>query len=341
MTRSVPVQPRQQTSDAQQDVIFDYPSSYWWVNQNQTYKDEVHGGFLWSPKTRSDGGRNQFYDYMKDVRPGDVIFSFCDTRIKAIGIAAGIAQTSPKPDFGSVGDTWSTEGWLVPVEFKELTNRVRPKDHMQMLITHLPKKYSPLQKNGNGLQSVYLAKIGESMAMEMAHLIGPEYAAVLRRLSAEVLVEIETDAENVADDAAQTAIEGRTDIGATSKSQLVNARRGQGIFKANVRLNESACRVTGITDPAHLRASHIKPWRFSNDAEKLNGCNGLLLAPHIDHLFDKGLISFTDSGVMLVSPKLSPDVLNAWNIPAQKNVGGFSSEQAEFLAFHREEIFER
>lgn len=139
MPRSTSQQPKQQALQARQDSTFDRSPSYWWVNQNQTYKDEVHGGFLWSPKRRSDGGRNQFYDYMKDVQSGDVIFSFCDTRIKAIGIAAGIAQTSPKPDFGHVGETWSKEGWLVPVEFRELRNQIRPKDHMEMLIPHLPR----------------------------------------------------------------------------------------------------------------------------------------------------------------------------------------------------------
>ncbi len=276
---------------------------------------------------------------MKDVRPGDIIFSFCDTRIKAIGIAAGTAQTSPKPDFGSVGETWSKEGWLVPVEFRELTNQVRPKDHMQMLIPHLPKKYSPLQENGNGLQSVYLAKIDDSMAKEIARLIGPEYLTVLKILSAEVFVEIGTDIESTDDDAAQMAIEGRTDIGATTKSQLVNARRGQGIFKANVRLNESACRVTGVSDQAYLRASHIKPWRLADDEEKLNGCNGLLLAPHIDYLFDNGLISFADNGDMLISSKLTLGVLIAWGILVTKNVGRFNIEQAKFLAFHRIEVF--
>ena len=63
---------------------------YWWVNQNQTYKAEVSGGFLWSPKTRKDGGRNQFYVNMTLVQPGDVVFSFCDTLIKAVGIVTGI-----------------------------------------------------------------------------------------------------------------------------------------------------------------------------------------------------------------------------------------------------------
>jgi putative restriction endonuclease len=68
---------------------------YWWVNQNQTYRAEIRGGFMWSPKLRSDGSRNPYYDTMPKVSPGDVVFSFCDTRIKAIGIVSGRAQTGP------------------------------------------------------------------------------------------------------------------------------------------------------------------------------------------------------------------------------------------------------
>jgi putative restriction endonuclease len=74
---------------------------YWWVNQNQTYRAEVRGSFMWSPKQNANGARNQFYENMREVSPGDVVFSFCDTRIKAIGVVTGGAQTGPKPDFGN------------------------------------------------------------------------------------------------------------------------------------------------------------------------------------------------------------------------------------------------
>ena len=70
---------------------------YWWVNQNQTYRAEVRGSFMWSPKQNANGARNQFYENMREVSPGDVVFSFCDTRIKAIGVVTGTAQTGPKP----------------------------------------------------------------------------------------------------------------------------------------------------------------------------------------------------------------------------------------------------
>ena len=305
---------------------------FWWVNQNQTYKNEVPGGFMWSPKTRSDGGRNQFYENMQHVRPGDAVFSFCDTRIKAIGIVAGIAQSSPKPSFGNVGTNWSDDGWLVSVEFTELTNQIRPKDHIDLLRPHLPAKYSPLQATGDGLQSVYLAEVPEPMASVLIDLIGHEYRKVFSSLQNEVSNDDhEADSE-------EKLLQGRTDIGPTTKEQLIKARRGQGVFKANVRLHETGCRITGVTDPQHLRASHIKPWRSSSDEEKLSGYNGLLLAPHIDHLFDNGLISFTDSGDLLVSAKLDSEVLARWKIE-NKNVGAFSAEQALFLAYHREHVF--
>ena len=70
---------------------------YWWVNQNQTYRYEVSGGYLWSPKRNANGARNPFYESMREVSPGDVIFSFSDTRIAAIGIAQSYCWESPKP----------------------------------------------------------------------------------------------------------------------------------------------------------------------------------------------------------------------------------------------------
>ena len=117
---------------------------YWWVNQNQTYDFEVPGGFLWSPKTRADGGRNYFYQTMAEVHPGDLVFSFCDTYIKAIGIVQRKAVTAPKPNFLTAGGNWLNEGWYVEVEFAELVNPIRPKDFMNQIEPLLAEKYAPL-----------------------------------------------------------------------------------------------------------------------------------------------------------------------------------------------------
>ena len=77
---------------------------YWWVNQNQTYRHEVQGGYLWSPKRNANGARNPFYESMREVAPGDLIFSFMDTRILAIGVAQSFSWECPKPqEFGNAG----------------------------------------------------------------------------------------------------------------------------------------------------------------------------------------------------------------------------------------------
>jgi hypothetical protein len=138
---------------------------YWWVNQNQTYRHEVQGGYLWSPKRNANGARNPFYESMREVAPGDLIFSFMDTRILALGIAQSYCWESPKPlEFGNAGQNWENVGWKVKVIFTELANKVRPKDHIEILRPLLPVRYSPLQPNGNGLQSVYLTEVPTPLA---------------------------------------------------------------------------------------------------------------------------------------------------------------------------------
>ncbi|WP_449429673.1 HNH endonuclease [Rhodanobacter umsongensis] len=72
-----------------------------------------------------------------------------------------------------------------------------------------------------------------------------------------------------------------------------------------------------------LIASHIKPWREASNAERLSGCNGLLLSPHVDALFDEQFITFDDDGRMHVHPSLSRDVLDRRSIDPDKKVGAF------------------
>jgi putative restriction endonuclease len=304
--------------------------SNWWVNQNQTYDFEVQGGFLWSPKTNKNGGKNHFYDNMALVKPGDLIFSFCDTRIKAVGVALGSAKTADKPNFGAAGENWETEGWLVPVEFTEVGAEVRPKDFIKELRPHLPDKYAPLQSNGNGNQVAYLVGISDAFAGILLTKIGRPASFFATAAITE---------EERRDEEVQKALEGRTDIGPTQKQQLVQARRGQGIFKSNVRLNETKCRITGVADARLLIASHIKPWAESSDKEKLDGCNGLLLSPHVDLLFDRGFISFENDGTLLVSSKLDPIVLDQWGIGAITHVEPFKLEQCVYLEYHRSKRF--
>ena len=65
-------------------IVFQKPK-YWWVNHKQTHRQELEGEYLWSPKKNRNGAKNVSYDNMIHVMPGDVVFSFADGAILAIG----------------------------------------------------------------------------------------------------------------------------------------------------------------------------------------------------------------------------------------------------------------
>jgi len=316
---------------------------FWWVNQNQTYRHEIPGGYLWSPKRNRGGGRNPFYDFMREVSPGDVIFSFADTHIKAIGIAGSNAYESPKPmEFGQAGAYWENIGWRVDVRFVELLGPIRPSEHMERLGPKLPETYAPLQQNGNGLQGVYLTLLPDNFAEELVDLIGREARTIVHgsRLaegldSIPAMGQVEWETHEVA------LVLANNEISETTRQALVLARRGQGLFKQNVQQIERECRVTKIDRIEHLRASHCKPWRDSNNSERLDAENGLLLSPDVDHLFDRGFISFEDNGKVLISPVAHQESIRRMGLDEalKKNVGGFTNGQKSYLSFHRENVF--
>ena len=312
---------------------------YWWVNQNQTYRHEVVGGYLWSPKRSANGARNPFYETMREVAPGDLIFSFMDTRILAVGIAQSYCWESPKPEeFGTTGQNWENIGWKVKVAFTRLNHQVRPKDHMDVLRHVLPNKYSPLQPNGNGLQSVYLAAIPPVFANVLLGLIGQEASDLA--VAAKDVLPVSGDDLDYWERKMEQEIVNDPTVKETDRLAIIRARNGQGLFKERVRHIETRCRITGVDNPVHLVASHCKPWRDSSNEERLDGENGLLLTPSIDHLFDRGFIGFEDDGRLIISPVAHRPSLRRMGIDTSNvvNVGGFTSGQKGFLDFHRNAV---
>jgi hypothetical protein len=319
---------------------------YWWVNQNQTYDHEISGSYLWSPKRKTDGSRNPFYESMREVSPGDLILSFSNTYLRAIGVAQSYCYECPKPaEFGKAGAYWDRIGWKVDVNYRTLINKIRPGEHMTRLRPLLPETYSPLQATGRGNQGVYLTELSPTLMSALADLIGQEVGLLMSHQK------IENSQASYEKNAAvglaeweeylQQKLRDDSQLEETEKQALVLSRRGQGKFKQNVSQLEFRCRITLVDRPEHLRASHIKPWRDSSNQERLNGENGFLLTPSIDHLFDRGFISFEDNGTLLISPVAYKPALQRMGVSTDEviNVGGFTSEQKKNLDFHRNYVF--
>jgi hypothetical protein len=122
----------------------------------------------------------------------------------------------------------------------------------------------------------------------------------------------------------------------TEAERLVLQRIGQGIFRdALLEYWGGLCPLTGIAEPALLRASHIVPWSECDDAARLDVHNGLLLSALWDAAFDAGLVSFGDDGVPLVAPRLSREAGSALGLDQAQALGGLRDPHRRNLALHR------
>jgi len=129
-------------------------------------------------------------------------------------------------------------------------------------------------------------------------------------------------------------------IPVTEKTQLIKARIGQGIFRTKLLEDCKFCPITGIDDSRILIASHIKPWKVSNNYDRLFVKNGLLFTPTYDKLFDNGFISFNLEKLIIISPWISQEnrarlnISNEQEFPLLQTTG-----REDFLEFHRISIF--
>lgn len=150
--------------------------------------------------------------------------------------------------------------------------------------------------------------------------------------------ESESDSDNVV-----KQLKNATNISVTEKESLIKSRVGQGKFRESLmnRYNGS-CIITGINIPTLLIASHIRPWAVSNNFERLSSDNGMLLSATYDRLFDSGLITFNDSGLILVSRYIDDNNKFKLNLSNRRYVDvTFSTETKHHLEYHRDVVFLR
>lgn len=135
----------------------------------------------------------------------------------------------------------------------------------------------------------------------------------------------------------QTAALPRT----TEAERLVVQRVGQDLFRQGLlEYWDSRCAVTGLAVPALLRASHIKPWAdCATDAERLDVFNGLLLAPHLDAVFDAGFITVADEGTVIVASDLDDDARRLLGLDHPLSIRMLTDEHRAYLPSHRTQVF--
>lgn len=132
-----------------------------------------------------------------------------------------------------------------------------------------------------------------------------------------------------------------SNIDCTEKEAIIKARNGQGIYRDSLlKKYNSTCIMTGINNSKLLIASHIKPWVVSNNTERTDVSNGLLLCANMDKLFDSGLISFRNNGSLLISSFVGKRNECILNIKSGQTYNlNINNTMCEYLDYHRDILF--
>lgn len=317
---------------------------YWWVNHKKTFRQEFPGGYVWCPKRQAGGRRSHFYESVREVCPDDILISYAFAKVQGYGIATTYCYSCPRPDeFGKVGDAWYRRGWRADINFTAFPQPLRTAEHASTIAPLLPQKYSPLKANGLGNES-YFTGISKELALLVLQLADPSAYRLVAGLVVsednEIYIDDGLPVITEWEDRQQELLARQDGFNETMREALVQARWGQGLFRREVARFEICCRITKVDNPAHLIASHIKPWRDSDNEERLIAGNGLMLTPSIDHLFDRGFISFENSGDLIVSPVADGTSMKRMGVDTDNppQARAFNTDQKHFLDFHRREI---
>lgn len=297
---------------------------YFVVFQNQTYHEEKKGQYLWAPQKTQNNKSLFYWESMKNVNPGDIIFSMFKQHLYSVNVATERAIDAQNP-FDKNTTVWGKLGWLVKAQYNELEHPVSMKEYRNEILELSPPKYSPFTKNGGGTQG-YLFEISDEFGEYFMNLVKKRNEIVIQPIHSEkaIIESIDQSISNVPN--------------VTEKDRVVKARIGQGIFKQKLLKRSFKCEICGLDIPSLLIASHCKPWSKARNEERLDPNNGLLLCINHDGVFDRGLIGFDEDGTILISRSIHKGNYELLNLNKDIKID-ISEGQMQYINWHKENKF--
>lgn len=296
---------------------------YYWVNQGKTYKEEKEGGYLWAPKQNKSGNSFFHWDNMLKLKPGDVVFNYRKGFVLGYCIIESEHFSASQPEEFKVDVDWQDEGYMIDAKYFLFESPLEIKTVFSKIKKYLPEKYSPLNITGEPPK----IKANQGYLYESNQNI----ANIIFNLS-NTLHDYTNKEEHEEKPTYNTQ-----DL--TTKRGLVTSRVGQGEYRQRIlRRWNYKCAVNGSSIKEILIASHIVPWRDSNNQERLDVENGLLLSPTYDALFDRHLISFNSDGEIISSKSLSLDDFKKLGITGNEKISNLSTGNKVYLERHRQRL---
>lgn len=273
--------------------------------QNELYELQREQQILSCPQKDAFGNIPHYYARMIELSQGDKIFHYTNGNIVAIGIV-------DKPTVARFNESNNTYYFTSKIHYEIITNPLHIRSYWDELKQLLPTEYSAFQKNGHD-NGGFLYPCDENLASLLIVKI-----ALLNQTEPVMQEILETDAK------IQTKM-----------------RLGHQAYKEKLlQLWNNECVICKINIQELLRASHAKPWRDSNNQERLDPYNGLLLCAHHDALFDKGFISFNEQGEILLSEELLKSDPYIYSINPDTKIYLYE-ENLRYILWHQSYVFKK
>lgn len=287
--------------------------AFWWVSQNQTYKKEMEGGYLWAPKRGKSNRIPHHWKTLLSVQDGDIIFSSYKQKIVAVSTVLSKAYNFDNP---FPKNEWEKNGNKIDLNYHVFDNPIDIKNISNDLFKILNVYHGPLNVNKH-VNEGYLFEVSDEAGSKLLTLIESQNK-----------IDIETEFVKDVEKSKNSE---------TTRKAIVDSRIGHSGFKKDlISYWNGKCAVTGISLTDILIASHIKPWKVSNNKERLDEYNGLLLSPNYDKLFDSGYISFNDDGKIIISTVLNESDINELKISSNDSLlKNLEDKHKKYLEYHR------
>jgi putative restriction endonuclease len=232
-------------------------------------------------------------------------------------LATSDAYAAPRPQTRTFGK-WHSEGFKIDVDLEILKPPIDTEIFRRDFINLYNDRCDPRLFDVNGKPS-------------------QQYMISLPEGAGAAILEATGDAAILVQDKISSVTQPKKKATATQRDAIVKARVGQGRFRDDVlKMWTNQCPVTKVDMPEILVASHIVSWQLSTDEEKVDAFNGFPLSPAVDKLFDKGYISFSDSGGLLLHNCIRRGLLIRLGIDPDAMISGLSERHRAYLKRHRQ-----
>ncbi len=315
--------------------------NFWFVNHNMSSVLADREDYLWVPKKASPNRTYQYYENMRRLKPGDIILAYFEGGVQGYGVALTYSYTFLCPP--QLTGEWNPVGWRCDVKFRQFPTKVEHAQHSQELLAYSfgREEVAPLDSNGRIHQGSYLSRVKPEFVEIIARSANDEdLLNILSQGHADIDENHAIDTidyrQSLLDDLEAEKLRCHDE---NSVKHLLQARYGTGPFREQVTKIETSCRITNRLYNYDLVACHIKPWREADSEEKIQGANGLLLAPNAAQLFSCGLFSFDNDGSLIRSAPMADNGLLTKILPEDGlQEKRFNSDQKHFLEHHREYV---